>query len=302
MGEELFTRGAPGDADTRGESLVNRHLAASRAAAEAAAQAALAARLPEVAEPLLAAALDACGWDVSAAERYVCEFAAATGKTLGERRKKSRSASSDSDSKRKRRRRDHHDKTKKEKKEKRGEKRGAIQSSQYGRFGLVKESDLHEKQPEFVAWLLEVQKRSPDGLAKWEERELFKAFMEDYNTATMPSSKYYNLAHWEKKAAARRNGPAVAVEVDVRGDEAARRAEVAAERERAKQAGGSALIDHMRLIGKLDGLKEQIELQTALRVAAQVGDAETVRQLQAKLAPDDPRKSAAALNYGFRPS
>jgi hypothetical protein len=35
-----------------------------------------------------------------------------------------------------------------------------------------------------------------------EERELFKDFMEDYNTATLPSKKYYNLElHHRNKVA-----------------------------------------------------------------------------------------------------
>lgn len=32
-----------------------------------------------------------------------------------------------------------------------------------------------------------------------EERELFKDYMEDYNTATFPSKKYYNLEVFEAK-------------------------------------------------------------------------------------------------------
>ena len=59
-----------------------------------------------------------------------------------------------------------------------------------------------------------------------------------------------------------------------------------------------SLIEHMRLVGKLDGLREQQTLQKQLQLAAQIGDSEKVKQIQAKLAPDDPRKSAAAQNYG----
>ncbi len=69
------------------------------------------------------------------------------------------------------------------------------------------------------------------------------------------------------------------------------------------QAAGSkeALLEHMRMVGKLDGLKEQQTLQKQMQLAAQLGDNEKVRQLQARLAPDDPRKSAASKNYGARP-
>jgi len=77
-----------------------------------------------------------------------------------------------------------------------------------------------------------------------------------------------------------------------------RRRELAAERDRSKGAAGVSLIEHMRLVGKLDGLREQQTLQKQLQLASQIGDHEKVKQLQAKLAPDDPRKSAAAQNYG----
>ena len=77
-----------------------------------------------------------------------------------------------------------------------------------------------------------------------------------------------------------------------------RRRELAAERDRSKGSAGTALIEHMRLVGKLDGLREQQTLQKQLQLAAQIGDHEKVKQIQAKLAPDDPRKSAASQNYG----
>ena len=83
-------------------------------------------------------------------------------------------------------------------------------------------------------------------------------------------------------------------------DEEERTREQAVARERAKGEAGASLIEHMRLVGKLDGLREQQTLQKQLQLAAQLGDADKVRQLQAKLAPDDPRKGLAQQNYGAR--
>ena len=83
-------------------------------------------------------------------------------------------------------------------------------------------------------------------------------------------------------------------------DEEERKREQAVARERAKGEAGASLIEHMRLVGKLDGLREQQTLQKQLQLAAQLGDADKVRQLQAKLAPDDPRKGLAQQNYGAR--
>ena len=41
-------------------------------------------------------------------------------------------------------------------------------------------------------------------LPRYEEKDLFKEFMEDYNTATLPSRKYYNLEKWEAEQRAKR--------------------------------------------------------------------------------------------------
>ena len=77
-----------------------------------------------------------------------------------------------------------------------------------------------------------------------------------------------------------------------------------AERERAKDASKRDLIEHMRLTGKLDGLREQKALMAQLQLAAQTGDMAQVEKLQKLLAPDDPHlaQRMAAANYGFRPS
>ena len=34
-------------------------------------------------------------------------------------------------------------------------------------------------------------------MPKWEAREYFKEYMEDYNTGTLKSHKYVNFAKWE---------------------------------------------------------------------------------------------------------
>jgi hypothetical protein len=42
--------------------------------------------------------------------------------------------------------------------------------------------DASTKRSEFILWALEVRKKDPETLMKNDERELFKDFMEDYNT------------------------------------------------------------------------------------------------------------------------
>jgi hypothetical protein len=265
----LFTRGAPGDADTRGESMVSKHLARQKAASEADALAALARALPGTSESLLRTSLEACAWDADAAAAQLREFLASTGGAAkraapeggrggggGSSSSGSSSGSSDDDSsddsdggaKRKRHGKERDKKSKRSKTEKREKHkkkskrskkerkepaaRGAIGADQFGKYGIVKETDQWEKQPEFNSWVTEVKKRNPETLQKWEERDMFKArvhggralprgwrhacaasrahrlasaqeFMEDYNTATMPHKKFYSLERWHAKLAAR---------------------------------------------------------------------------------------------------
>jgi hypothetical protein len=83
-----------------------------------------------------------------------------------------------------------------------------------------------------------------------------------------------------------------------------RRRELEAERARSKDASRAATLEHMRVMGKLDGLREQQSMQAQLRQAAQIGDMAKVAALQQQLKPDDPRKGLAGqgMGYGFRPS
>lgn len=62
-----------------------------------------------------------------------------------------------------------------------------------------RESDHYRKQSEFDAWLLEVKKISPDSISKLETKKYFLEYVEDYNTATLPHEKYYNMDAWVKK-------------------------------------------------------------------------------------------------------
>ena len=68
----------------------------------------------------------------------------------------------------------------------------------------MKETDKYDKEAEFRAWVEEVKGMSTESLQKWEERELFKEFAEDYNTSTLPHEKFYDLDKWGREEAARR--------------------------------------------------------------------------------------------------
>jgi hypothetical protein len=295
----LFTGGP---APERGASLVEQHKARQRKENDEAALAELHVACPGFPLPLCRLALELTDCSVGAARLHLLAFAeqersrSAAGAQL-ERQE----AGSDEERHRKRRKEKHRHRDREK------EKRPAKEpEAAFGRFGIVRSEDLWSKQPEFNSWLMEVKQRNPEALPKWEEKELFATFAEEHNTASFPHEKYYNLDKWHAKQAAEaaRNGGIVEAAVDFSRLEEDRRRELESERSRSKDAAQAKLLEHMRLMGKLDGLREQQALQTQLHLAGQLGDWEKVKELQKTLAPDDPRKGLAGqgMGYGFKPS
>lgn len=254
------------------------------------------------------------GSDSSSDGSSSSDSGAAREKDKKKKKKKSKKESKEKDKKKK-------DKDGKDKKSSKGKKkkksksderdkskasRVAEEEAQFGKYGILKESDMWEKRPEFSAWLAEVKGVSLESLPKWEERDLFKSFIEDYNTATLPHVKYYDLTvhhkREEAKAAAEGRATAPVERTDFTNMEDERKKDFAVHRLRKAEEDKKSLIQHMLLTGKLEGLREQQHLQAELQMAAAVGDNKRVAQIQARLAPDDPRDSLAMHNYGFRPS
>ena len=204
--------------------------------------------------------------------------------------------------KEKKRKKDHKKdkKSKKDKKEKRPSKKQKVGAEHsFGAHGFIKESDKYDKEGEFRAWLEEVKKQSLESLQKWEEKELFKEYAEDYNTSTLPHEKYYNLEAWGRKEAQRRRegGDEDLEERTAFDDEAERKREIAAERERRANEYKRAAYDRMKQSGDLENFKEQERLKEMKQHAYATGDMETVAKVNKTLAP-----GVADPNYGFRPS
>ncbi|KAI8647748.1 hypothetical protein BD408DRAFT_357128, partial [Parasitella parasitica] len=120
----------------------------------------------------------------------------------------SSSSSSSSSYDRKRREHKKHKKDKKHKKSKKKSKKTKSSSigDQWGKFGIIHEADLFTKEAEFQAWLIEVKHANVETLNNNKRKEMFIDFMEDYNTATMPHEKFYNLQQWERRQEAIRMG------------------------------------------------------------------------------------------------
>ena len=175
----------------------------------------------------------------------------------------------------------------------------AALTSQYGSHGLLRAENPHDaelRRSEFFAWCAEAKKvQSMESLAKWEEAELWKTYVEDFNTATLPSEKYYDLVAWQRKEEAERRKRAKRsgkegdeTPISAADDEAARRAEARRQREeeaaeRLKEAYNAIKYSDA---GKKEDMKRQELLRIELQVAARTGDTEKVARLQKLLAPD----------------
>lgn len=75
-----------------------------------------------------------------------------------------------------------------------------------GRYGIIRTSDKFTKANEFNAWLADVKEVVREELSLKEEADLFAQYTEDYNTATLPHKKYYDLARWEQKQLDKQTG------------------------------------------------------------------------------------------------
>lgn len=127
-----------------------------------------------------------------------------------ERRKRSRSRScsvfSDTSSASERRRHRKKKEKKARKKDKKEKKKSGAVSHQWGKYGLINDSDLYNKEQEFRAWLVEERKINPETISKEQTKKEFAQFVEDYNTATLPHEKFYHMEAYERRMSALRAG------------------------------------------------------------------------------------------------
>ncbi|CDY14351.1 BnaA10g07040D [Brassica napus] len=183
-------------------------------------------------------------------------------------------------------------KKKKRKKEKKSEKakKGAVTES-WGKYGVIRETDMWNKRPEFTAWLLEVKEVNLESLPPWEEKKMFKDFMEDHNTGTFTSKKYYDIDGYyrrklekEMKKGLKKAGKS---ERTVFNDEEQRRLEMQEAREKQKEEEVLALKRSMEG-GMAQAMKEQARLKEEMVYLYKIGDMEGAAAIQRRLDPDVP--------------
>ncbi|CAD6915254.1 unnamed protein product [Tilletia controversa] len=115
--------------------------------------------------------------------------------------------------------------------------------TEWGKYGIINESDVISRlQGEFYDWLRHERNLNPETLIKGKERKEMSTFIEDYNTATLPSEKYYDLEKYERKMELIRQGETVPDDstYDARADEAAAKASYKAAQLKASAAASSA--------------------------------------------------------------
>ncbi|KAH9480570.1 hypothetical protein JR316_0007170 [Psilocybe cubensis] len=100
---------------------------------------------------------------------------------------------------------------KKERKEKvKGKKKkdkGSV--PHWGKYGIISDIEsfsIFTKGQEFHTWLVEERKTNPETISKEQQKKEFSRFVEDYNTATLPHEKYYNMEAYERRMSALRQG------------------------------------------------------------------------------------------------
>ncbi|KAI9093234.1 hypothetical protein K1719_027248 [Acacia pycnantha] len=191
------------------------------------------------------------------------------------------------------RKKEKEEKRKKEKKKKKKDKKergkkGAVTNS-WGKYGIIRETDMWNKRPEFTAWLAEVKQVNLESLSNWEEKQMFKEFMEDHNTATFPSKKYYNLDAYHRlqmeKEMKRGFKKVVATERTVFNDEEQRRLELQQAREKHKEEQVIALKRSMQS-GMAQAMKEQAQLREEMAYQYKLGNFEAAAAIQRRLDPD----------------
>ncbi|PNY06313.1 nucleolar protein 58-like [Trifolium pratense] len=206
-------------------------------------------------------------------------------------------------------------KEKKKEKKERG-KKGAV-TNLWGKYGIIRETDMwrdaiagsregshllhisvavylnfhlqRTKRPEFTAWLSEVKLVNMEHLSNWEEKQMFKEFMEDHNTATFPSKKYYSLDAYYRRQMEKEMKKGFkqvkATERTVFNDEEQRRQELLRAREKHKEEQVIALKREMES-GMAQAMKEQAQLREEMAYQYKLGNFEAAAAIQRRLDPD----------------
>jgi hypothetical protein len=222
-------------------------------------------------------------------------------KKRSRRKEDSSESSSESDrdvSSRRRRKRKKEKKRKKYKKKKKKSRRGSSDDEgssrkddgmpSYGKFGIIKATDLNRMQRSFQVWLAEVKGIPTLTGSRQEQLRYFADFCEDYNTATLPHKKFYDYDKWETEEYAKQR----AIEANIDGGSAiladeARHKRVQQERDCARQEQERRALFGSMSREKVEEMKHQAQLRSQMQNAFRTGDKKTYERLKDRLAQDE---------------
>ncbi|CAM8891213.1 unnamed protein product [Rhodiola kirilowii] len=210
-------------------------------------------------------------------------------KTRREREKERMRRKKKEKEKKRKREKEEEKRRKQKKKMKESVNKGAVTNS-WGKYGIIRETDMWNKRPEFTAWLLEVKKVNLESLPNWEEKQMFKEFMEDHNTATFTNKKYYDLDAYHRRKMekeVKKGIKKIESERTVFNDEEQRRLELLQEREKQKEEEVEALMRSMQG-GMAQAMKEQARLKEDMAYQYKIGNFEAAAAIQRRLDPDLP--------------
>ena len=282
----------------RGGSLVERHREKIQAEMEDAAMQKLQLLCPILGAAVRVVALQETGWNVEAALGLLRTFESQNEEKLQPLQKRRRKIidqmneadkdESTDDEKRSKKKRSKEKRSKRSSKEKSKPKAG----EEYGRFGIIRETDAAAKSNEFIRWALEVKKVDASVLSKNDERELFRDYIEDYNLGALPHRKYYNLDLYEKQKEAkilskglRKTEKKVALN-----DEDELRRMRAEEMAKVKEQRMQEALMEFKYSDKARDMKEQEMLRLQMQAAYKVGDTLLAQKIMERLAPDEAKK------------
>eukprot|EP01023_Acetabularia_acetabulum_P026339 TRINITY_DN2505_c0_g1_i5.p1 TRINITY_DN2505_c0_g1~~TRINITY_DN2505_c0_g1_i5.p1 ORF type:complete len:442 (+),score=131.62 TRINITY_DN2505_c0_g1_i5:2317-3642(+) len=172
---------------------------------------------------------------------------------------------------------------------------------EFGKYGIIRETDIFSKKSEFTLWALEEKNTDVESMPKFEEKELFREYMEDYNTGTLPHKKYYDLELYERNLHDMRSkeggsGSAAAAgsgqgaderEKMLFNDEEERRREKLMERAIQKQERLREAYNELKYTDKARDMREQQMLRMQMSLAYRTGDMNKAQKLAERLRPDD---------------
>eukprot|EP00889_Picochlorum_renovo_P003610 jgi/Picre1/30640/NNA_006001.t1 len=315
-----FTRGAEtlDEKGNKGPSMVAQHRTKLQQAREEISRSKLKLLMPNVREDLLDTVLKETDWNVEASLLLLEGFIKVHGEEMkkidGEMRSRERAILQeagidverhDGDEERRHRRKKrrghsgHRRSTKRrhgssdsessddEERSRRRRRHRSKRESRYGKYGVIRESDIREKWPEFALWASEVKGvKDVESMARSQEKELFRSFIEDFNTATLPHKKYYDLERYERHK--RRSGRDIVDREKPRvfDDEEERRQEVMREKEREKEQRLQEAYTMLKSGDRAADMREQELLRARMKLAYKTGDSETAQKLAEKLRPD----------------